>query len=365
MDRLSGYDGRPNLANANSALFQLRAGFVGIGAFQFQGSSLTTTPPTVVGTNPPAVHAGTSTGDPVTQIQVTFSTPMNPIDANAPAIYELRKAGSHGFGNLDDVVYVLTPHYAYGMTTATITIGGLTAAGLPVGLYRFTTFSGATVSIHDLSGLRLDGTNSGTEGGNYVRIFNVVAPSADLGVTAAVDNARPIEGASVRYTITLTNAGPQAATGIQVTDLLPTGVTFVSATPSVGSYDSTTGLWTVGGLAQGGTAMLVLTVTVNTGTTANTITDTATVTHADQPDPNAANNTAGVSLTVQPAVATRLAVSGFPSPVTAGTAGTVTVMTMDNNGNVIPGYRGTAHFTSSDGQALLPADYTFTARHRG
>ena len=45
----------------------------------------------------------------------------------------------------------------------------------------------------------------------------------------------------------MTNDGPDAATGVQVTDLLPAGLTFVSrATASQGTYDDVTGVWTVG-----------------------------------------------------------------------------------------------------------------------
>jgi uncharacterized repeat protein (TIGR03803 family) len=67
-------------------------------------------------------------------------------------------------------------------------------------------------------------------------------------------------------------------------------------------------------------------------------------------------------LTVYPA---SLGVTGFPSPVTAGTAATVTVAAVDAGGNVLPGYQGTVHLTSSDPQAGLPADYTFTAADQG
>ena len=42
------------------------------------------------------------------------------------------------------------------------------------------------------------------------------------------------------------NAGPSDGTGIQVTDLLPAGVTYVSDSPSQGTYVSGTGIWTVG-----------------------------------------------------------------------------------------------------------------------
>jgi hypothetical protein len=59
------------------------------------------------------------------------------------------------------------------------------------------------------------------------------------------------------------------------------------------------------------------------------------------------------------------AVTGFPSPTTAGTAGTFTVTAQDANGNTLTGYTGTVHFTSSDPQAILPADYTFTAADQG
>jgi hypothetical protein len=59
------------------------------------------------------------------------------------------------------------------------------------------------------------------------------------------------------------------------------------------------------------------------------------------------------------------AVSGFPSPTTAGEAHTLTVTALDNSGNPLTGYTGTVHFTSSDPQAVLPADYTFTAADGG
>jgi hypothetical protein len=66
------------------------------------------------------------------------------------------------------------------------------------------------------------------------------------------------------------------------------------------------------------------------------------------------------TISVNPAAASTLAVTGFPSPVTAGSAGTVTVTAKDPYGNTATGYTGTVHFTSSDGQAALPANSTLT-----
>jgi uncharacterized delta-60 repeat protein len=59
------------------------------------------------------------------------------------------------------------------------------------------------------------------------------------------------------------------------------------------------------------------------------------------------------------------AVTGFPSSITAGTAGTFTVTATNADGSTNSGYTGTVHFTSSDPKAVLPADYTFTAADQG
>ena len=43
----------------------------------------------------------------------------------------------------------------------------------------------------------------------------------------------------------------------------------------------------------------------------------------------------------------------------------MTITLTDSFGNLANGYVGTVHFTSSDGQAVLPPDYTFTAADQG
>jgi hypothetical protein len=43
----------------------------------------------------------------------------------------------------------------------------------------------------------------------------------------------------------------------------------------------------------------------------------------------------------------------------------VTLTVEDAYGNVVTGYRGTVHFTSSDSTASLPANYSFTASDAG
>jgi hypothetical protein len=56
----------------------------------------------------------------------------------------------------------------------------------------------------------------------------------------------------------------------------------------------------------------------------------------------------------------------FEEPTTtAGAAYSHTLLALDTTGNVLTGYTGTVHFSSSDTKAVLPADYTFTAADGG
>jgi predicted outer membrane repeat protein len=96
---------------------------------------------------------------------------------------------------------------------------------------------------------------------------------------------------------------------------------------------------------------------------AGTFTATVTVSDADH-DTSKATFHVNVTVPTGPTVSS-LTVTGFSSPIQAGVAGAVTVTARDTNGNVVTGYRGTIHFTSSDSQAALPLDYTFTAADNG
>ncbi len=70
-------------------------------------------------------------------------------------------------------------------------------------------------------------------------------------------------------------------------------------------------------------------------------------------------------IVVLPDAAKTLTVTGFPSPTTAGVSGTVTVTARDQFNNVATGYTGTIRFTSTDLQAGLPSDFTFTSKQAG
>jgi large repetitive protein len=70
-------------------------------------------------------------------------------------------------------------------------------------------------------------------------------------------------------------------------------------------------------------------------------------------------------ITVNPAAASGLVVTGYPSPVKAGTSNNFTVTAKDPYGNTATGYTGTVTFSSSDNNATLPGSYKFTAKDAG
>ena len=117
------------------------------------------------------------------------------------------------------------------------------------------------------------------------------SPLADVGITKVVDNSTPNVGTDVTFTIVATNNGPSNATGTNVSDVLPSGYTYVSHTVTSGSFNN--GLWTIGNLNNGISETLTITATVNT--TGN-YTNTAII-DANENDTNTTNTQASASTT--------------------------------------------------------------------
>ena len=105
--------------------------------------------------------------------------------------------------------------------------------------------------------------------------------SGDISVTNVVTAAPSYVGDQATYLVTVTNAGPTDTTGAMVVDQLPPGLAFVSATPSVGTYDSGTGLWNIGPMANGDIETLTLVARVMTAGTLSTTAELTASTAAD------------------------------------------------------------------------------------
>jgi hypothetical protein len=201
--------------------------------------------------------------------------------------------------------------HTFGATFRTTGIQSLTATDTTWGVITGTQ-SGITVNQGVVSQLAITAPSSATAGS----VFTV-------SVTAQDQSGGTVPGYS--GTVHFTSTDPAA--------VLPADYTFVAA-------DTGTHIFNV--------------ILKTAGSQTVTVTDTAQ-----------ASITATGSVSVNPAAASTLSLTGFPSPITAGTVGSVTVMAKDAYGNTATSYTGTVHFTSSDAQAGLPADYTFVAADTG
>ncbi|WP_035088216.1 DUF7507 domain-containing protein, partial [Aquimarina muelleri] len=143
--------------------------------------------------------------------------------------------------------------------------------------------SGDTIT-NTVTGVTLDQTDTNTTPDDPSEDI-VVSNAIDLVVAKTVSNATPDEGDSITYTITVTNNGPAQATNVVLTDLLPSGVTFVSATPAA-DYNAAVGVWTIGTITSAGVATLDIVASVDAGTSGDTITNTVTGVTLDQTDNN-------------------------------------------------------------------------------
>ncbi len=159
------------------------------------------------------------------------------------------------------------------------------------------------------------------------RITGQSAQAADLGIAVTVSPDPATAGSNLTYTITVTNNGPGVATEVSVTDTLPSGVSFVSVTPSQGTCSgASTVICNLGTINNSATATVTLAVTATPG---GTVGNTASVASASC-DPATGNNSATAITTVNNLVPVLGGIS--PSGATAGgAAATLTV----NGGNFV------------------------------
>jgi len=145
---------------------------------------------------------------------------------------------------------------------------------------------------------------------NSTTIPFFIPPEADLAVTKSVNNSTPHYLDPVTFTITVTNNGPDGTHNVKVSDLLPAGLSYLSTVLiSQGSYNTTSGLWTVGTLSSGASATLQISALVNASN--RTITNVANAS-SDSSDVNLSNNVATVDVNVPPAADLFIAKSAHP-----------------------------------------------------
>jgi|GEM_PF-2886366 len=296
----------------------------------------------------------------------------------------LKTAGSQTVTATDTVTSTITG--AQTVTISSAAASGLTLTGLiagTAGVAQTATVAavdpynnvatGYTGMVHFISSdshAVLPSDHTFVAGDNGSRGFAVTLKTAGSQSVTVTD--------TVTSTLTATQSGlvisPAGAATLQVSGLSP-AVAGTAETPTVTAIDAfnntATGYsGTVHFTSSDTQSVLPANYTfLVTDSGAHTFTNGVTLKTAGSQTVTATDTvtntiTGTQAVMISPASVSRLTVTGL-SAGTAGVAQTATVSAVDQYGNTNPGYSGTIHFTSSDGQAVLPANYTFVAGDSG
>lgn len=164
----------------------------------------------------------------------------------------------------DTFTYTINATASNGGATYSIS-GGDTQANLPYGAAQ-AGLGGFPISGGNITLTLTDDTTATCSLSNVTvtapaSCSNVTRP--DLNLLKRADKTQALAGDTVTFTLELTNQGTADATGIQVEDNLPTGLTHTGNNPQQGTYDPVSGIWDVGNLAAGQTVTLEITVAVD------------------------------------------------------------------------------------------------------
>ena len=164
-------------------------------------------------------------------------------------------------------------------------------------------------------------TEPETQTGNNTTVHSTTSrQAADLGIVKTAP-ATVIPGQALTWNLTVTNNGPHSSTGAIVTDTLPTGVTFVSASPGC-NFAAGVVTCTLGTLNLGASTLLAINVTVNQPYNGATpLVNSATVATVNEIDIVPGNNTSTAATTITPQA--DLTVSKNVSTGTPAIGGTV------------------------------------------
>ena len=192
--------------------------------------------------------------------------------------------------------------------------------------------------------------------------LNVLANPVLPTITAAFSPSTiGVDGTSI-LTVTVTNPNPVALHNVSFSNVLPAGLTLITQTggncstlatgggsisisPGTGTFTSSSNV-----LAAGQSCNMSVSIS---GSMIGTFTDTTSTVTSTEAGPG---GSASASLSVIQ-IATHFAISA-PTTAAAGAAFNFTVTALDALNNVVLAYTGTAHFTSTDPAATLPADST-------
>ncbi len=198
-----------------------------------------------------------------------------------------------------DLLDVLPTNLVYNVVSSTLGTCGNTAGVVSCNIGVLAAGASATVTLVVNTAADGDFLNSVAVGAlepdpnsannSASTTTTVVTPLADLSVTKTHTPPQGVVGQNLTYTITVSNAGPVAATNVVVSDTLPAGASFVSSSnPTCAISGTGTVGCQLGTLAAGGATSFSLVVSANAvGPNTNRVAVTAA-----EDDPDTANNSA-------------------------------------------------------------------------
>jgi uncharacterized repeat protein (TIGR01451 family) len=153
--------------------------------------------------------------------------------------------------------------------------------------------AGTLTSTANVSSTETDPNPNNDSITTSVNVSSTAPAATDLELKQTVNNPNPNVGDRITLTLTLTNKGPGVASSIKVADILPPGLSFISANSIQGTYDSSTGIWDVGNMRDNLTRTLNINAQVNTP---GSIITNATLLSIGETDINPANNQASLTI---------------------------------------------------------------------
>ena len=244
-----------------------------------------------------------------------------PATATAGTSFSLMVTAQDAFNNTA-MSYTGTAHFTSSDGNAMLPVDATLTSGVGAFAVTLKTEGTQTITATDTVTSTITGSSSITVNPSASVHFVVVAPAS---ATA---------GTAVNFAVTAEDQFDNTIAGYA-------GVVHFTSSDSVATLPANTTL-------SNGTGTFSATFKT-AGSQTITATDTVTV------------SITGVSggVTVSAGAATHFAVSA-PASATSGTAVSFTVTAFDQFNNTAKGYSGTVHFTSSDGQAILPANSSLT-----
>ena len=271
-----------------------------------------------------------------------------PLLTTAGAAHNFTVTAYDPYGNIA-TAYTGTVHFTSSDTQATA------GSGLPAN-YTFTTGAGSDDGSHAFSAtLKTAGTQSvtATDTSNNALLSTqsgiVVNPATVNSLVVSGYPSPTTAGAAHQFTVTAYDSYGNIATAYTGTVHFTSSDTQATAGSGLpANYAFTTGTG-----ADDGSHLFSATLKTfgpQSISAADTVSSALTSTQS--------------GIVVNAAAVNSFVVSGYPSPTGAGAAHNLSVTAYDPYGNIVTGYAGAVHFTSSDPQAIagsgLPANYTFT-----